>query len=65
VKGFGCRPVVTYPRAEGPASETLHQSCRSKAAGQRLRRAGKLSFVPRSLVGLGVSAGTFATDEVV
>jgi hypothetical protein len=22
VKGFGCRPVVTYPRALGPASES-------------------------------------------
>jgi hypothetical protein len=23
VKGFGCRPVVTYPRVLGPASESL------------------------------------------
>jgi hypothetical protein len=34
VKGFGCRPVVTYPPVVGPASESFRGK-NPRAAGRR------------------------------
>jgi hypothetical protein len=33
VKGFGCRPVVTYPRAPRPASDTMRRHWRTRRLG--------------------------------
>src|SRR5260370_22881171 len=43
VKGFGCRPVVTYPPVVGPASESLR--------GRNPRAAGGRSAVYGDLTG--------------
>jgi hypothetical protein len=45
VKGFGCRPVVTYPAVLGAAPETLHLTCRCLGDRVTARLGGFLPFL--------------------